>query len=275
MASLRDLGLSEYEARAYRALLQTGPTTARELSETSDVPMGRIYDVLANLERYDLIRSQAASHPTKYAAVEPETGLDRLLADRKRDLRERATQYEDTVEELLGELEGGSAADDERFWTAAVGPEDSLELLLERLAAADDQVTIVASKFSPHLDAVDVSERLTAVLLDALDRGVSVSLLVDPAMVAEVPSEVRTGHLSKLRACGEFEIRTDEQIEGTFNLIDQREVCVEVPNPLRREETFALIDLKDQSFAADARAVVEPRWDASEPLRLGQSGPTG
>jgi sugar-specific transcriptional regulator TrmB len=268
MASLRDLGLSEYEARAYRALLQIGPTTARELSEASDVPMGRIYDVLANLEQCDLIRSQAASHPTKYAPVEPETGLDRLLAERKQDLRERATRYEQTVEELLEELEDGPATEDERFWTAAVGPEDSIELLLERLAAADDHVTIVASRFSPHLDVVDVSERMTATLVDALDRGVSVALLVDPAMVTEIPAEVRTGYLSELREREEFEIRTDKGIEGTFNLIDQREVCVEVPNPLCREETFALIDLKDRSFAADARAVVEPRWDDSEPLQL-------
>ena len=44
MSSLRDLGLSEYEARAYRSLLETGPTTAKELSRASDVPMGRIGD---------------------------------------------------------------------------------------------------------------------------------------------------------------------------------------------------------------------------------------
>ena len=49
MASLRDLGLSEYEARVYRTLLDTGPTTAKELSRESEVPMGRIYDVLANI----------------------------------------------------------------------------------------------------------------------------------------------------------------------------------------------------------------------------------
>ncbi|MFB6219023.1 MAG: helix-turn-helix domain-containing protein, partial [Halobacteriaceae archaeon] len=46
MADLGDLGLSEYESRAYRALLRTGPATAEELSEESGVPMGRVYDVL-------------------------------------------------------------------------------------------------------------------------------------------------------------------------------------------------------------------------------------
>ena len=59
--------------------------------------MGRSDDVLTNLERHDLVRSQGESHPTKYAPVEPETGLDRLLDERKRALHERAQQYEDTV----------------------------------------------------------------------------------------------------------------------------------------------------------------------------------
>ena len=66
MASLRDLGLSEYEASAFRSLLDTGPTTAKELSRASDVPMGRIYDVLNSLETYQLVRSQTASRPKKY-----------------------------------------------------------------------------------------------------------------------------------------------------------------------------------------------------------------
>jgi len=77
MADLRDVGLSKYEARAYRSLLESGPTTAKTLSEASGVPMGRIYDVLNSLEQHRLVRSQAASRPKKYVAVEPETARDR------------------------------------------------------------------------------------------------------------------------------------------------------------------------------------------------------
>ncbi len=84
MATLRDLGLSEYEARVYRALLSAGPATAKELSRRSDVPMGRIYDVLNGLEATSLIRSQQSSRPKKYAPVEPETALPRLLEEKRR-----------------------------------------------------------------------------------------------------------------------------------------------------------------------------------------------
>ena len=100
MASLRDLGLSEYEARAFRSLLETGPATAKELSRASDVPMGRIYDVLNSLETYQLVRSQTASRPKKYVGVEPDTALDRLFEDKKRQLEEKVDQYESIVDEL-------------------------------------------------------------------------------------------------------------------------------------------------------------------------------
>ena len=138
MASLRDLGLSEYEARAYRALLKTGPTTAKELSRVSDVPMGRIYDVLNSIEQYNLVRSQSASRPKKYVAVEPTTALDRLLEDKKRELEEQVGQYEEIVAELTGELETAEPVED-TFWTAAVGPEETVDLLVERLSAADSR----------------------------------------------------------------------------------------------------------------------------------------
>ena len=136
MADLRDLGLSKYEARAYRSLLRVGPTTAKELSEASGVPMGRIYDVLNALEGHSLVRSQTTGRPKKYAAVEPDTALNRLLEAKREELRNRIDQYEAAVDELTADLEATAPIDGE-FWTAAVGTEASVDLLVERLAAAE------------------------------------------------------------------------------------------------------------------------------------------
>ncbi|MFB6097451.1 MAG: TrmB family transcriptional regulator [Haloferacaceae archaeon] len=268
MANLRDLGLSEYEARAYRALLRTGSTTAKELSQTSEVPVGRIYDVLSNLEQRDLVRSQAASRPKKYAAVEPDTALDRLLDERKRELEERAEQYEETVDELAAELDRQSAPAEEGFWTAAVGPEESVDMLVERLATADERIVIVAGSISPQFDIGDVGERVTDELTDAAGRGVDVSVLMSTDLVASLPETLGRRYADELVGQNGFEVRVTDEIEGTFNLIDFREVCIEVPNPLDPGETFALIDLTDSEFANDVRDVISPRWQEAERLDL-------
>lgn len=267
MASLRDLGLSEYEARAYRSLLRLGPTTAKDLSRASEVPMGRIYDVLNSLEQYRLVRSQAASRPKKYVAVEPDAGLDRLLDDRKRDLEQKASQYEQIVEELSTELETADPVDGQ-FWTAAVGPDETLDLLLERISTAERDLVMVAGTPAAGLDLGEIGERVTDQVEETLDRGVSVSLLLSPDVVDGLPRSVGRRYTERLADHPNFDVRVATGLQGTFNLIDDVEVCVEVSNPLDPGEAFAMIDLKDPEFARDVRESFEPRWENASPLRL-------
>ena len=270
MADLRDLGLSEYEARAYRSLLKTGPTTAKELSRVSDVPMGRIYDVLNSLEQADMIRSQSASRPKKYAAVEPATALERVLADRRRELEREVDRYEEIVEELRGELESADPIE-ETFWTAAVGPTEVVDLLVERLAAADEQVVFVLSTyterfFEAQVDGVDnlVLDELVA----GLDRGAGVRLLMRPDLVPLLPESVGERYRESLSDHDRFEVRTSENVSGTFALLDRGETVIEVPHPLNAEEVFGMISLTDREFAESVRAEFEPRWNSAEPLAL-------
>ncbi len=265
MASLRDLGLSEYEARAYRALLNTGPTTAKELSRASDVPMGRVYDVLNSIEQYNLVRSQASSRPKKYVAVEPDTALDRLLEDKKRELEEKADQYEQIVSELSEELDAADPVE-EQFWTAAVGREESADLLLERLAAADRGIVMVASDEVPGFDISEIGVQITERLEEALDRGVEIQLLMTPGLVESLPEQVGERYEQTLSPHPQFSVRTTDSITGTFNLIDNTEVLIQVPNPLDNGQALAMIDLKDPEFAAEIETEYNPRWEAAAPL---------
>ncbi|WP_227374588.1 TrmB family transcriptional regulator [Haladaptatus halobius] len=268
MASLRDLGLSEYEARAYRALLNIGPTTAKDLSRASEVPMGRIYDVLNSLETHNLVRSQSASRPKKYIAVEPGTALDRLLDDKLEELNAKAEQYEDIVDDLSTELDTAEPPIEEGFWTAAVGPDESLELLVERLDAAEERIVMVAGRVSPTFDIGSVGETVSKHLEAALDRGVEVSVLMSPELVRTLPPSVGDRYATTLSDHPQFSVRTTPNLEGTFNLIDDVEVCIEVANPLSPGEAFALIDLKDPEFATNVNGQFSSRWETAEPLRL-------
>jgi sugar-specific transcriptional regulator TrmB len=267
MASLRDLGLSEYETRAYRALLQSAPTTAKKLSRASEVPMGRIYDVLNSLEQHDLVRSQAASRPKRYVAVEPSTALDRLLADRKRELEQRAAEYEATVEELSGRLEVDEPVEEE-FWTAAVGPEETVDLLLERLSVADERVAMTVAEPAIGFDFGEVGTAVTAELERALDRGVRVQVLALPEVVDRLPAEVNERYAERLAGHPEFEVRTAGGVAGTFTVVDEVEVCIEVSNPLDASRALAMIDLKDPEFAGNVLEAFDPRWAEAEPLSL-------
>lgn len=265
MASLQDLGLSEYEARAFRSLLRTGPTTAKDLSRASDVPMGRIYDVLNTLETYNLVRSQTASRPKKYVAVEPETALDRLVADKKDELEAKARQYEDIADELGDRLESGDPVD-EPFWTAAVGPAETLELLVERLATADDRIVLVGAPPAQTGELVSATERVVDELVAALERGVEVSLLLRPSLFESLPERVNEEYYGRLDPYDNYSARASDRISTTFELIDDVEVCIEVPHPLGGEETFGVINLKDPEFTADISEAFADHWIDATPI---------
>lgn len=267
MASLRDLGLSEYEARAYRALLRDSPSTAKELSRTSDVPMGRIYDVLNNLEQRGLVRSQAASRPKKYVGVEPEAGLSKLLDSKRGELRERERQYEETVAELEGELDAADPID-EQFWTAAVGPEETVDLLLERFGTATDRIVSVAGGPTLPSDLGEYGDHVVETLERAVDRGATVSVLLHPDVIRSLPETALEHYERTLADRAAFEVRTSERVSGSFHLIDGVEACIEVPNPIDPTEPFAMIDLKDPEFVADIRELFEPRWEDADAVPL-------
>ncbi|MFW6265438.1 MAG: TrmB family transcriptional regulator [Halanaeroarchaeum sp.] len=265
MADLKDLGLSEYEANAYRALLETGPATAKELSEASGVPMGRIYDVLGSIESQHLVRSQAASRPKKYVAVEPDTALDRLLEDRKRELEEKADQYEAIVGELTTDLENPADPED-GFWTGAIGPKNSLELLLERIDAAEDELWIVTGSPSSSFEVGEVGGRVIDHLEEALESGVGVSMLIDLQLNRQLPADITERYASAIVGYENFEVRVASTIDGNITIVDDREVCLEVLNPVAPDESFALINLKDGAFTAEVMDEFEPIWQDADRL---------
>jgi len=68
--TLKTLGFTEYEAKAYVALAGLGMATAREVHEVSGVPQGRIYAVLRGLAENGYLEIQEGS-PTYYHAEDP------------------------------------------------------------------------------------------------------------------------------------------------------------------------------------------------------------
>src|SRR5437763_16651426 len=81
------LGLTEYEARVYRALLEEGPATAYRLGKRSGVPLSRVYDIAGQLVQ----KSAAVTEPgvpVRYSPMDPADLIDaaRSRANRGREL---------------------------------------------------------------------------------------------------------------------------------------------------------------------------------------------
>ena len=74
---LKDFGLNSYESKLWIALLSRGVSTAGELSDISNVPRSRAYDVLESLEKKGFIIVKVGK-PIKYLAVTPTEVVERV-----------------------------------------------------------------------------------------------------------------------------------------------------------------------------------------------------
>jgi len=119
---LADLGLTRYEARAYRTLVARDRYTAAELARESGVPRQRVYDVLGSLVERGLVVSRPGE-VVRYSAVDPKVAADRLLAVHRAGL-ERLEDSTARVVDVLAPL-----------WTvgrAETDPLDYVEVIRDR-----------------------------------------------------------------------------------------------------------------------------------------------
>ncbi|MEI7433681.1 MAG: helix-turn-helix domain-containing protein [Methanomicrobiales archaeon] len=93
--NLVQLGLKEYEAKIYVALVGLGEANVRSIHEVSGVPRPRVYDVLNALDAKGFIEIRQGS-PLMYQAVRP----DIVVAFLKKDLETAAYESVTALEAL-------------------------------------------------------------------------------------------------------------------------------------------------------------------------------
>lgn len=98
LSKLRQIfGLNLYEAKIWTALLSRGVSTAGELSEISNVPRSRAYDILESLEKKGFIVMKLGK-PIKYVAVKPSEVVERT----KKVVKQNADNKVDKLNDLKG-----------------------------------------------------------------------------------------------------------------------------------------------------------------------------
>ena len=78
--NLTALGLTEYEARVYAALVGIGEGSARQVHEASGVPRPRVYDIAEGLAGRGFITVRRGEHPHVYIPAEPAIVIHHLTS---------------------------------------------------------------------------------------------------------------------------------------------------------------------------------------------------
>ena len=96
--------LNLYEVRVWTALLSRGTSTAGELSNISDVPRSRTYDILESLEKKGFIVMKLGK-PIKFVALKPTEVVERVKKHLVKTAQEKTKRLETlNGDEVLEEL---------------------------------------------------------------------------------------------------------------------------------------------------------------------------
>ena len=96
--------LNLYEVKVWTALLSRGTSTAGELSNISDVPRSRTYDILESLEKKGFVIMKLGK-PIKFVALKPGEVVERVKKNLVRSAKERSERLDKLKDdEVLEEL---------------------------------------------------------------------------------------------------------------------------------------------------------------------------
>ncbi|HEX6499466.1 MAG TPA: helix-turn-helix domain-containing protein [Micromonosporaceae bacterium] len=143
LTELTDLGLTQYEAKAYLTLLGRDRYTAGELARSSGIPRQRIYDVLGSLTERGLVRT-LPGQVVRYTAVDPSAAVNRLMAGHRAEFERLERMTSRLVDSLVPMWSSGRAETDPLDYIEVIRDPEALRERFEELQneASDQLLTL-------------------------------------------------------------------------------------------------------------------------------------
>jgi len=260
MTELGELGLSSYEEKVYRTLLVTGAVTAAELSDTSGVPKGRIYDVLNGLEARKLIWRES-SDPNRYVAIQPETVVDRLLAERAYELKQEWDRYREKAKTIRSNLLP-TPPTESSFWLGSLGSDEMSTALHQHMRTAENVVQ--AAVGTPYENATwEALQSEVEGFFEGASEDLSIDLLFSEKVVTVLPD--RFPRLVENQSA-DITVRTISKVVLSFDVIDNVETTIDIPHPVSSEDRIGVVGIKDSQVVGEFEQYFQHLWAKSEPL---------
>ncbi|WP_196214061.1 TrmB family transcriptional regulator [Methanolobus vulcani] len=268
--SLRDLGLTKYEASAYSTLLKEGVTGAQELSRKSDIPVGKVYEVLSNLNNMGLVEFQR-SRPRKYKAVKPSIALNNLYTKKEEETKNELENFKLKVTELESKFSDIAQPDhtELQFWATSIGEEDIIKNIKNLLDEVENEILHVKpakmSKFIHKENNIDPNKFMPNVIdefVKAAKKGVKIKIIL-PENVFNYVMINRFGHIKDPHDKEMIKMNIDARAlncDFDFRLIDEYITYITIPDPLNPDDLFGELKVYDKEYAAKLKDKFDELW---------------
>lgn len=245
-SQLKNMGMREYESKAYTTLLHKGICTAEHINKFSGIPLTRVYETLQSLEKRGLV-VVLNTRPKRYKIVSIEC-LENLIAERKGMMKEEIKKLEDTfssIRELAPKVQEDLIdSTKEDIWIYR-GRENVIRRIMDAEKDTENEILVFSDDFS-------LFPRVNKLFRRKIREGVKIRLLCN---VNEKTKE----NLRKAKAIG-IEIR-DWEVTGLMgDILDNRTIHIvsKLPREGVRQENHYGLPGDDRHFSYDCLTTKNP-----------------
>lgn len=244
LKKIKDFGLNSYEAKIWTALLSRGVSSAGELSDISNVPRSRTYDVLESLEKKGFVMMKLGK-PIKYMAISPTEVIDVI----KKKIRQESVRQESTMDDLkksdvleqLTQLHSnGIEMVEPTDLVGMIKNRDNIYDYLESMIKKAEKSIYIMTSADGMIRKI---QHLEKSVKKASEKGVNIKIIV--------PNTKETEKLAT-DLKGIVEIKNFHDIKSRFILVDNDKVLFFITNDKDVHPTYDVAVWIETSFFAES-----------------------
>ncbi len=269
---LKSLKLSNYEIQGYLALLKAEYLTAKELGRKAKIPIGRIYEVLDNLNEIGMIEIQE-SRPKIYKAVSPNLTFQNMINHYKDENRRKIESYLSQAKVLEAKIAQSKLWFKEEapgiFWSTAFGYAAVMNLYTKKLDELQEELLMTGFLNKATLKVLPYGKDLFMGLFRALKRNVKLKMLwsfeFDPRPLIEWQKTELYALYREFQKKMEELFSLSAEIEGLemkilfrkfptyYDVFDRKRVIIKLQNPAKPAQIFACLNVLDLTLTKELR----------------------
>jgi sugar-specific transcriptional regulator TrmB len=252
--------LNLYEVRVWTALLSRGVSTAGELSNISDVPRSRTYDILESLEKKGFIIMKLGK-PIKFVALKPEEVIERVKKNLVTDAQSKSKRLEDLKgDDVLKELTdlfttGVKFVEPSDLSGSLRGRQNMYNHLDMMIREAEKTVTMVTT-------ADGVNRKLEALMPSfekAKKRGVKIRIAA-PINVNNIKIVRELSKVAEVRS-------VEDEFKARFSIIDSEQLMFMLLDDEKVHPNYDVgVWINTEFFAKALEQMFELAWERFKPL---------
>jgi sugar-specific transcriptional regulator TrmB len=252
--------LNLYEVKVWTALLSRGTSTAGELSNISDVPRSRTYDILESLEKKGFIVMKLGK-PIKFIALKPEEVVERVKKNLVKYAQERTKRLEtlkddEVLEELNGLFTKGiKFVEPSELSGSLKGRQNLYNHLDMMIRDAEKTVTIVttADGLNRKLEA------LMPILEKSKKRGVKI----------RIAAPINNNNIKYARELKKVaDVKEMQNIRARFTLVDSNQIMFMLLDDEKFHPNYDLgVWINTEFFAQALEQMFELAWNEMKPVK--------